>query len=124
MCDVESEDSGERQTTRRDVLRAGLGAAIAVALPSPFRNARWLNAAEPDDRYLNTALAAGKWIRATAIDAPGGKTWPAVPPDAKTIQRDLYTGTPGVILFLIELHRTTKDRAWLDLAIAGADGLA
>ena len=126
MCDVEKHDSGDRHTTRRDVLRAGLGAAFAVALPAPLRNARWLNAVEPDDRYLNAALAAGRWIRATAIDAPGGKgkTWPAVPPDEKSIQRDLYTGTPGVVLFLIELHRATNDRAWLDLAIAGADDLA
>ena len=124
MCDVESQDSGDRPPTRRDVLRAGLGAAVAVALPLPIRSSRWLHAREPDDRYLNAALAAGRWIRATAIDAPGGKTWPAVPPDEKTVQRDLYTGTPGVILFLIELHRATRDRAWLDLAIAGADTLA
>jgi lantibiotic modifying enzyme len=124
MCDVEKHDLGDRQTTRRDVLRAGLGAALAVAMPAPLRNARWFRSGEPDDRYLNAALAAGRWIRATAIDAPGGKTWPAVPPDEKSIQRDLYTGTPGVILFLIELHRATSDRAWLDLAVAGADNLA
>src|SRR5262249_43993010 len=36
----------------------------------------------------------------------------------------LYTGTPGVILFLIELHHVTRDNTWLDLAVAGANNLA
>jgi lantibiotic modifying enzyme len=31
---------------------------------------------------------------------------------------------PGVILFMIELHRVSGDRAWLELASAGADHLA
>jgi lantibiotic modifying enzyme len=40
------------------------------------------------------------------------------------VQRSLYTGYPGVLLFLVELHRATGDRAWLDLATSGADALA
>jgi lantibiotic modifying enzyme len=72
---------------------------------------------------MNAALGAARWLRATAIAAPGGTAWPAVPPDAKTVQHSLYTGSPGVVLFLIELYRATGDRAWLDLATAGADHL-
>ena len=124
MCDVERHDSSARLTTRREAIRAGLGAALAAVLPMPFGTWPEWHATGPDGRYLEAALAAARWIRATAIDAPAGKTWPAVPPDEKTVQRDLYTGTPGVLLFLVELYRATNDRSWLDLAVAGADHLA
>ena len=128
MCDHQDDDHlpndadpSARRLGRRDVLRAGLGAAALAAVPRPLRSARW---AAPESRYLDAAIGAGKWIRATAIEAPSGKTWPAVPPDVKTAQRDLYCGSPGVVLFLLELYRATGDRAWLDLATAGADHLA
>ena len=111
--------------SRRDMILAGLGAAISAALPKSGRAATltWLSA-EPDLRYFNAAVGAAKWLRATATRTPNGTTWPAVPPDAKTVQRNLYSGFPGVVLFLIELHRVTGDRAWLDLALSGADELA
>ncbi|HUQ84465.1 MAG TPA: lanthionine synthetase LanC family protein [Gemmatimonadaceae bacterium] len=125
MCD-EQTPNGERYTSRhvnrRDVVRAGLGAAMLAALPGPLRAAHVR--AEPDSRYLDAAIRAGKWIRATAVVQPNGTTWPAVPPDAKTVQGDLYSGSPGVVLFLLELYRATGDRAWLELATAGADHLA
>jgi len=122
MCDTDHTD-GIRPTTRRDAIRTGIGAALLAALPRPLR-AEWAAAGvAPESRYLDSAIAAGRWIRATAIDAPGGKTWPAVPPDAKTAQRDLYSGSPGVVLFLLELYHATRDTAWLDLAMAGADHL-
>jgi lantibiotic modifying enzyme len=117
--------SGEGVQSRRDVIRAGLSAAFFAALPAAVRE-RTITAhsAEPDLRYFDAAMAAARWLRATAVVSPSGTSWPAVPPDAKTEQRDLYTGYPGVVLFLVELHRATGDRAWLDLATAGADRLA
>src|SRR5829696_3241661 len=124
MCDIDDRSEGAGQLTRRDVLRTGIGAALFAALPSPLRAERRRMELEPESRYLDAAIAAGKWIRAMAIDAPGGQTWPATPPDAKTAQRDLYSGSPGVVLFLLELHHATRDQAWLDLAMAGADHLA
>jgi len=115
----------ESTPSRRDVLRMGLGTALVAALPGPVRRvAHAFSLAEPDLRYFDAALAAARWLRATAIESPTGTSWPAVPPDAKTVQRDLYTGFPGVVLFFIELHRATGDRAWLDLATKGADQLA
>jgi lantibiotic modifying enzyme len=114
----------EHAPTRRDVIRAGLGAALFAAIPAPVREATRFAGREPDLRYFNAALGAVKWLRATAISSPTGTTWPAVPPDAKSVQRSLYTGYPGVLLFLVELHRATGDRAWLDLATSGADSLA
>jgi lantibiotic modifying enzyme len=110
--------------SRRDVLRAGVGAALVTALPASLRAKVVRRAAEPDGRYLDAAVRAARWLQATAIAAPGGTTWPAVPPDATTTQRNLYSGSPGVVLFLLELHHATGDRRWLDLAKAGADHLA
>jgi lantibiotic modifying enzyme len=115
----------ESTPSRRDVIRAGLGAALFATLPTPVRRAAYADrSAEPDLRYFDAALAAARWLRATAIESPSGASWPAVPPDPKTVQRDLYTGFPGVVLFFIELHRATGDRGWLDLATKGADQLA
>jgi len=115
----------EPTPSRRDVLRMGLGAALLSAVPGPVRRAAHAySAAEPDLRYFDAAMAAARWLRATAIESPTGASWPVVPPDAKTVQHDLYTGFPGVVLFFIELHRATGDRAWLDLATKGADQLA
>ena len=117
-------DDTNRVTTRRDVLRAGVGVALLSAIPASLRASAERHGLEPDGRYLDAALRAGRWLRATAIDAAGGKTWPAVPPVAKTAQTNLYSGSPGVVLFLLELHRATGDRGWLDLAVSGADHLA
>ena len=117
-------DHDKRSPNRRDILRAGVGLAVLSAIPAPLRANIARHRVEPDGRYLDAAVRAGRWLRSTAIDATGGKTWPAVPPDAKTAQTNLYSGSPGVVLFLLELHRATGDRAWLDLAVSGADHLA
>ena len=111
--------------SRRDVIRAGLSAALAAVLPKPARHiANAGHSAEPDLKYFDAALGAARWLRATAIASPTGTSWPAVPPDATTVQHNLYTGFPGVVLFFIELSRATGDAAWLDLATSGADQLA
>ena len=123
MCDHDRKDN-QRLPSRRDAIRAGLGAALALTVPLPVTRTARRHSAEPDARYLDAALAAARWLRETAIVSPTGTAWPAVPPDAKTVQHDLYTGFPGVVLFLIELHRATGDRVWLDLATSGADQMA
>ena len=111
--------------SRRDMIRTGLGAAIFAVLPRPARDAAVAHdSTEPDLKYFNAALGAARWLRATALVTPTGTSWPAVPPDAKTVQHSLYTGFPGVVLFFIELARATGDRTWLDLATSGADQLA
>jgi lantibiotic modifying enzyme len=40
------------------------------------------------------------------------------------VSHDLYSGTPGVILFLLELHEATGDDRYLDEARLGANDLA
>ena len=123
MCEQDSTHH-DHSPSRRDVIRAGLSAALLAAVPVPFRAGAARRRVEPDLRYFDAALGAARWLRATAIASPNGTTWPAVPPDATTVERNLYTGYPGVLLFLVELHRATGDRAWLDLASSGADSLA
>ena len=73
--------------------------------------------------YLATAVKAARWIKTAAINSPKGLSWPAVPPDASTVQTNLYSGTPGVVLFLLEMHRATGDPQYLNDAQKGADFL-
>jgi lantibiotic modifying enzyme len=82
-----------------------------------------LLATAADRNYLDAALQAAKWIRASAIRTDAGVVWPSDPRDAKTVSTNLYSGTPGVILFLLEAYRSTGDRTLLKDAHAGADHL-
>jgi len=43
--------------------------------------------------------------------------------DPKTVSLDLYSGTPGVVLFFLELYRSTNDQTYLKDARAAADYL-
>jgi lantibiotic modifying enzyme len=69
------------------------------------------------------AVDAAKWIRTSRLETTFGITWPADPRDPKTVDTTLYHGSPGVILFLLELSQATGDRAYLDDAKRGADEL-
>jgi len=69
---------------------------------------------------LEMALAAGAWIRAAARETPHGLTWPVAPAESREAVYHLYSGTPGVILFLLELHHATGDERYLREAEAGA----
>jgi lantibiotic modifying enzyme len=73
--------------------------------------------------YLEAARDAARWIEASAIKTPHGVTWPADPADPKTVSNTLYSGSPGVVLFLMEMHRATGDGAYLERARLGADHL-
>lgn len=79
--------------------------------------------AHADRPYLDAAVRAARWIMASAIPSQTGLSWPAVPPDAATVQTDLYSGTPGVVLFLLEMNRATGDPEYLKRAEQGADFL-
>lgn len=73
--------------------------------------------------YVKIAREAGEWIRASAVKKTDGTIWLADPNDAKSETLDLYSGSPGVILFFIEFSKTTKDKSYLKDARAGADYL-
>jgi lantibiotic modifying enzyme len=73
--------------------------------------------------YLNSALAAARWIQSTAVEVPSGVVWPADPADPKSVNTTLYAGTPGPILFFLEAYRYTRNDVYLAEARKGADAL-
>lgn len=103
--------------TRRELLAL---AAVAGA-GAPFR----LLAQEKPTRWLDAALKAARWIRSARVAAPQGYLWLDAPERSEEMAADprLYNGTPGIILFLLELARVTGDDSHLEQAAYGADWL-
>lgn len=75
--------------------------------------------------YLEAACAAASWINSRAsVARKRGLVWPdAVTPDSSSRIIDLYSGSSGVLLFLVELYYATGDRRYLDYASGAGDGL-
>jgi lantibiotic modifying enzyme len=74
--------------------------------------------------WQDKAIKAAHWINSHAVKTPHGLVWPTVPGESQ--KKDdviLYSGTPGVILFFLELYYSTGDKAFLDTARKGADHL-
>ncbi len=80
----------------------------------------WPTAERP---YLEAALKAAKWLEQSAVKTPYGLAWPADPLNPKTVNSSLYAGTPGSVLFFLELSSSTGSQDYLRLARAGADDL-
>ena len=87
-----------------------LAAAVAASQP-------------PTRTHLDAAKDAAKWIASSAIKTDAGLTWPSDPNDPKTANTTLYSGTPGIVLFFLELHQSTGNPQALADARAGADDL-
>lgn len=110
---------------RHGILR--IGAISCLAVLSTASGPSW--GQEPADAMpgstspLDAAIAAGSWIRHHEIETAHGIAWPAVPDESQDVVRNLYSGTPGVILFFLELGKATGDESWIDDAKRGADDL-
>ena len=78
--------------------------------------ARDLNRA--DAREL--AAAAGRRLVAQATPAEGGLKWAMTPAKPTRLYPNFSHGTAGIAYFLATLHQETKDRAFLEPALAGA----
>ncbi len=76
-----------------------------------------------DSQYLRAAKETAKWLDSVALKTEKGLTWPADPNDAKSQFANLYSGSPGVILFYLQLYRATRNPDYLNRARAGADHL-
>lgn len=80
---------------------------------------------EPEtDDYLMAAASAAKMLKNTAIETPEGVYWEEEPfspsgshEDSFMGQFSLYSGSPGVIYFLIQLARVTEDNSYLEDAV-------
>ena len=98
-------------------------AALLLAVVGLVASARETAQPRPRLSYRDVAIDAAKWIRQSRQETLFGITWPSDPGDPKTISTALYSGSPGVILFLLELHAATGDAAYLADARRGADEL-
>ncbi len=96
-----------------------LAALLVVSFVAPPALPRSSSSRE----YLDAALAAERWIRASAQHTGGGTLWPSDPRDPKSISYNLYTGMPGIVLFYLEAYRSTDNPAFLDAARSGATTL-
>jgi lantibiotic modifying enzyme len=104
---------------RRDFLKVTAAGSALLGAPG------WL--AGCGDQYgltasdpLRVAEAAGAWIRSHGREVRSGITWPMVPAEGPGAALTLYSGTPGVILFLLELHHATGDPTYLQEAMDAA----
>lgn len=71
------------------------------------------------------AIKTGRALMRDALDAPGGKKWFI---DSSFAKQNYYMpnfshGTAGVSYFLAKLYQTTKEKEFLDAALAGASHL-
>jgi lantibiotic modifying enzyme len=112
--------------SRRDLLRLGLtaGAASSLGLGSAAgEGTPKAPAASP--RYLDAALKAYRWIRTARIETPEGYVWLTDPerPEGFDTTPDLYTGSSGIVLFLLELAKATGDKSYREEIQYGADAL-
>jgi len=106
MCDSIPHDS----LGRRSFLHAGACAAASlVTLPALARPRPSSGPLEP----LDIALRAERWIHSHRIETQHGVSWPWNP-QAPEVVTNLYTGTPGIALFYLELFHATGEQAFLD----------
>ncbi len=89
-------------------IEAGLAAASETSSPAAL---------------MRAAAGAARWIDSSAVRSETGVVWPADPFEPKTIPTNLYSGSTGVVLYFLEMHHATGERAYLDSARAGADYL-
>lgn len=110
--------------TRRDLLRLGL--AAGAALPLGIGTVAGQETSVTSSGYLAAALKAARWIRTARVETPAGYLWISGPerPEGMDTSPGLYSGSAGVVLFLLELARATGDKTWLEDAKGGAGHLA
>ena len=82
-----------------------------------------LHAKAADRPNLEAAIDVAKWIQASTVKTEGGISWPADPKDPSTVNYALYSGSPGVVLFLTELSKATGRPEYLAQAREGAAAL-
>jgi lantibiotic modifying enzyme len=102
-------------------LSVGLAVTVAALLFTLRGSAQ---APAPAPAYKDVAVDAAKWIRTTRVATTFGIAWPSDPAKPGSVSTALYSGSPGVVLFMLELHHATGEAAYLDDARRGADDLA
>ena len=101
---------------RRDFIRVTAAGSALLGAPG------WMTAcADWDGRDpLKVAESVGAWLMAVSRQERRSPTWPVVPAEGEAASVNLYSGTPGVILFFLELHHATGNPDYLKTALEGA----
>ena len=100
-----------------------LTALIGIAIATTMAGARVTQAPADGTRLRGAATDVARWLRGVAIQTPDGLAWASTPAASQTPLANLYSGSPGVVLFFLELHQTTGQAADLETARKGADWL-
>lgn len=125
MASSRHSDPQRDGVSRRQFIHLGAIGGAALGVPAlGLGRPGWLaDALAGADRPLDpaeVALAAAAWIRSHQRTTAAGLTWPRVPGQDEGGDLSLYHGSPGVILFLLELNSVTGDASALADAKAGA----
>ena len=121
MCDLHQSNH-----TRREFVLTGIGAATVMLgiRPETVEGLLTPSAGPSAQRpHLEMARSVARWIEASRIVTEHGVTWPADPSEPDSVGTTLYTHSPGVVLFLLDLYHATGDSTYLESACAGADHL-
>jgi lantibiotic modifying enzyme len=129
-----SNDHEGLNVSRRRFL--GSGALTAAAVPtftvwnplSASADAAAGTTFAPDGDFLRAAGGAAQWVQSAQREDERGIYWlpePDHPEKLITISapNTIYSGSAGIVLFLIQLARATGDSHYLDTAARGADYL-
>ena len=124
--------NGEESMAPKTSGRKWAWTLAAVALVAAFALSEGKPQTSDLPRTYRDAVEIAKWLDAAAIKTAAGLAWPADPRDPKTINTTLYSGTPGVILFYLEMDAAARyytppsalyAGAYLKQAEAGGDDL-
>ncbi|MGH8542153.1 MAG: lanthionine synthetase LanC family protein [Gammaproteobacteria bacterium] len=79
----------------------------------------------PGGEFLEAALAAERWISSRSTPSRhGGLIWPdAATPASSARCLDLYSGSAGIVLYLLELYYATSDESVFAYARGGGEEL-
>lgn len=81
------------------------------------------SADQSTDQWLDMALQTEHYLANASMETPDGLHWKTMPDSAETSDLSLYSGTPGIVLFYLELYESTQKEEFLVKAKSGADYL-
>ncbi len=82
------------------------------------------SAKDNENQWLDLAIKSEGYIQKAQYQSGDFKAWKVMPDSINsTYDKSLYSGTPGIVLFYLELYHTTKDTTYLIEAVTGADFL-
>jgi lantibiotic modifying enzyme len=99
---------------------ATVGAAYAIALTARAQDP----SRPPETEWLTAAREVAHWLDSVEVGTEAGLCWPVVPgEDPRVLDRNLYSGSCGTVLFMLEMSTSTGEERYLDKAIAGVDDI-